>query len=71
MLATADSERRECSRKRERKSSACSELGVAIFVEVSSSPCIKWRVVGEGVFVGESPGGKARSDKRIEGRNVD
>lgn len=38
MLATADSEPKECSRKKERKSSACSELGVAIFVEVSSSP---------------------------------
>lgn len=52
MLATADSAGNECNRKSERKRSTCSELGVAIFVEVSSSTCIEVESGGHWVFVG-------------------
>lgn len=62
MLATADSDGNECSRKSERKRSTCSELGIAIFVEVSSSTCIEVESGGHWVFVGERPGGKSRHE---------
>ena len=53
MLATADAAVKECRRKSERKSSACSEFGVAIVVEVSSSALHQMEILGEGVFVKE------------------